>query len=273
MGVVPLLGWRLVRLATWNVNSIRSRAPQLQRWLVERQIDVALLQETKCGDGDFPFAALEDLGYEVAHHGVDHWNGVAIVSRVGLDEVARGFTADLEAPFDEPRVIAATCQGVRCWSVYVPNGRAVDDPHFAFKLAWLGYLRDELERVDATSTPALVAGDFNIGRADLDFYDPKRWKNRKHATPEERAALDEVIDVGLADLARHCHSDTPEFTWWNYVGTQFAKNKGLRIDLALGSPHVVDRIDDVWVDRVARDPLRVAPAKPSDHAPLIVDLV
>ena len=259
-----------MRLATWNVNSVRAREEQLVSWLAERSIDVALLQETKGRDRDFPFAALADLGYEAVHHGENQWNGVAIVSRVGLEDVRAGFAT---APgLDEPRLIAATCGGVRCWSVYVPNGRAIDDPHFAYKLEWMGQLLAELEHADAPAGRSLVAGDFNVGPADIDFYDPKRWRNKKHATPEERMAVEAIIELGFVDLARNRAPGEPEFTWWNYVGTQFAKNKGLRIDLALASPSLDADVSAVWVDRDARDPELVAPAKPSDHAPLIVEL-
>lgn len=263
-----------VLFATWNVNSVRSRTDQLLSWLVDRQIDVALIQETKCTDKDFPFGALAAAGYESAHHGMNHWNGVAIISRVGLANVVRGFeSAGPDASdFDEPRLVAADCGGVRCWSVYVPNGRAVDDPHFAYKLRWLDQLRVELDTAGAADKMSLVAGDFNVGVADLDFYDAKRWKNKKHATAEERAALAGVLDVGLADLARRMHPDDPMFTWWNYVGTQFYKDKGLRIDLALASARLAATVESIWVDRPARDPELVAPAKPSDHAPLVIEI-
>ena len=259
-----------MRIATWNVNSLRARNDQVLRWIDERDIDVALLQETKCTDEAFPIDELHEMGYEAAHHGVNHWNGVAIISRVGLDDVQAGFATN--AQFDEPRMLAATCGRVRCWSVYVPNGRAIGDPHFGYKLKWLEALAAELHLTGAVESAALVAGDFNVGLADLDFYDAKRWKDKKHATTEERDAVHLTTDLGFVDLARHRYPDDPMFTWWNYVGTQFAKDKGLRIDLALASPAVVDRLDDIWVDRHTRDPLVVHPEKPSDHAPLIIDL-
>ena len=259
-----------MRIASWNVNSLRARSEQVLQWLVDRRIDVALLQETKCTDDAFPFHELSELGYDAAHHGTNHWNGVAVISRVGLDDVSRGFQTATE--FDEPRLITASCGGVRCSSVYVPNGRAVDDPQFGYKLKWLDQLAAELRQLQSADTAALVAGDFNVGMADLDFYDAKRWSNKKHATAEERAGVQGILDLGFTDLARAQHPNMPEFTWWNYVGTQFAKNKGLRIDLALGTGALAARVDDVWVDRHARDPLVLHPAKPSDHAPLIVDV-
>jgi len=250
---------------------MRARSAQVFDWLVERSVDVALLQETKCTDPAFPFEHLAELGYQAAHYGVDHWNGVAIISRVGIVEVRRGFATAAE--FEEPRCIAATCGGVRCWSVYVPNGRSLDDPQFGHKLKWLGQLATELHAVDAAGDLSIVAGDFNVGLSDQDFYDAKRWADKKHATSEERQALQATLDLGFIDLARQQHVDTPQFTWWNYVGTQFGKDKGLRIDLALGSPRLATQVDDVWVDRRARDPLVLEPAKPSDHAPVVVDLV
>jgi len=260
-----------MRIATWNVNSLRAREPQLLSWLVDREVDIALLQETKCTDAHFPFDALAAMGYEAAHHGANQWNGVAIISRVGLAEVRMGLGDHLPEPFDEPRIVSALCGGVRCWSVYVPNGRSLDDPHFQYKLQWLDELRHTLVAARTAGERALVAGDFNVGRHDIDFYDPKRWRNRKHATPEERAALEAVIDVGLTDIARARHPDEPMFTWWNYVRTQFARDRGLRIDLALASAELAALVTSVWVDREARDPEILAPAKPSDHAPLVLD--
>lgn len=262
-----------MRIASWNVNSMRARAEQLLDWLVDREIDVALLQETKCTDGDFPFDALHKIGYAAAHHGKNHWNGVAILSRCGLTDVTRGFvTGGAPSLSSEPRLIAAKCGDVRCWSVYVPNGRAVDDPHFDYKLRWLDQLARELEALTMPQAISLVAGDFNVGLADLDFYDAKRWVNKKHATPQERECVGRILDLGLRDLVRHRHPEEPMFTWWNYVGTQFAKNKGLRIDLALGSERFADMVEGAWVDREARDPQLLAPAKPSDHAPVIIDV-
>jgi len=256
-----------VRIATWNINSIRTRVDQTLTWAVANDVDVLLLQETKCGDTDFPFEAFTAAGYDVAHHGVDHWNGVAIASRVGLNDVAPGFRGPQAPPFDEPRLLAATCGDVRVWSVYVPNGRELGDPHYLYKLVWLERLRAELDRADAPSARSLVAGDFNVAPADLDIYDPKRWRRRTHASPAERAGIAALVDLGLVDIARTHHPDTPEFTWWNYRPGQFEKDAGLRIDLALGSPAVVDATTQVWVDRSAR-----AHERPSDHAPLVIDL-
>lgn len=259
-----------MRLVTWNVNSIRVRHGDLLDWLARHEPDVVLLQETKCTDATFDDVArpdLEHLGYEVAHWGVDHYNGVAIASRVGLDAVQRGFADSPEAPFDEARLISATCAGVRCWSVYVPNGRKRGDPHWHFKLGWLARLRDAVAPDVASGVATIVAGDVNVQRGDIDVYDPRRWRNRNHATPEERAAIAGVLDTGLRDVMRERHPEPGVYTWWSYVPGQFTKNKGMRIDLVLCSPDVADRVTDVGIDLDER-------AKPvtSDHAPVVVDL-
>ena len=256
-----------LRVATWNINSIRARVGQVVDWLGEHDADVLLLQETKCGDADFPFAAFTAAGYDVAHHGVDHWNGVAIVSRVGIEQVAAGFTGPQEAPFDEPRVLAATCRGVRCWSVYVPNGRELWDPHYAFKLVWLERLRHELLTADATAGPSIVAGDFNVAPTDADIYMPSRWRRRTHASEPERAGIRALVDIGLRDVTREHLPHPGVYTWWNYQAGQFEKDHGLRIDLALCSDAAADRAVGVWIDRAARGSER-----PSDHAPLVIDL-
>ena len=200
-----------MRIATWNINSIRTRVDQVVAWSTDRAADVVLLQETKCGDDDFPFDAFTEAGYDVVHYGVDHWNGVAIASRVGIDDVQRGFSGSVSAPFDEPRLIAATCGGIRCWSVYVPNGRALDDPHYLFKLVWLERLRGELQQHRAAEGRSIVAGDVNVAPADRDVYDPTRWRRRTHASPPERDAVRRLLELGLIDLARDHHPDTPEF--------------------------------------------------------------
>lgn len=257
-----------MRVATWNVNSIRARAPHVVEWAVHNDVDVALLQETKCTDADFPFAAFSAAGYDVAHHGVDHWNGVAIASRVGLSEVDRGFAGRQRPPFDEARMIAATCRGVRLWSLYVPNGRELDDPHYRFKLVWLERLRAELAAADATAGASIVAGDFNVAPTDLDIYDPTRWRRRTHASPEERSGIQHLVDLGLRDVTREHHPGPDVYTWWSYRPGQFEQNRGLRIDYALCSPSVADRVRSVTIDHDAR-----ASERPSDHAPVVLELV
>lgn len=256
-----------MRVASWNINSIRTRVDQVVTWAVDRDVDVLLLQETKCGDADFPWAAFDDGGYAVAHHGIDHWNGVAIASRVGIERVRRGFSGPQRPPFDEARLIAATCGGVRTWSLYVPNGRALDDPHYRFKLVWLERLRHELIAARAAKGESIIAGDFNVAPTDLDIYDPSRWRRKTHASAEERAGIEHLVDLGLRDVTRE-HLPGPDvYTWWSYRPGQFERNRGLRIDLAMCSPATADRVRALEIDRAAR-----AHERPSDHAPVVLDL-
>jgi exodeoxyribonuclease-3 len=262
-----------VRIISWNVNSIRSRHERTTALLARHNPDVVLLQETKCTDNTFePIAKpWRELGYEVAHHGVDHWNGVAILSRCGLDDVSIGFPGTNREPYDEARLISATCGGIRLHNIYVPNGRELDNPHYLFKLVWLERLRTVID----PSRPTLLAGDFNVAPADIDIYDPKRFRRTTHASPPERAAIEALLDCGLVDVARSKAPDTEGiYTFWNYRPGQFERNRGLRIDLALATADVVPRIDAITVDTAERAPLAdgAAGEKPSDHAPLILTL-
>jgi exodeoxyribonuclease-3 len=259
-----------LRIVTWNVNSIRARQPRVLDWLALHRPDVALLQETKCTDALFAAAGFageyEALGYSVAHHGHDHWNGVAVLSRVGLDDVRRGFPGTNRPPYDEARVISAVCAGVRMWSLYAPNGRTLDDPHYLFKLVWFERLRAAVAAA-GVAVPHVVAGDFNVAPTDDDIYDPVRWRRLTHASPPERAAVASIVDLGLRDVTREAHAGPGPYTWWSYRPGQLERNRGLRIDLALCSPSIADRVERVWVDRDER-----AGAIASDHAPLVVDL-
>lgn len=259
-----------LRIVTWNVNSIRARQPRVLDWLARHRPDVALLQETKCTDAQFAAAGFTDqyetLGYAVAHHGHDHWNGVAVLSRVGLDDVRRGFPGVNRPPYDEARVISAVCAGVRVWSLYAPNGRTLDDPHYLFKLVWFERLRAAIAAA-GVSVPHVVAGDFNVAPTDDDIYDPVRWRRLTHASPPERAAVAAIADLGLRDVTRELHPEPGLHTWWSYRPGQLERNRGLRIDLALCSPSIADRVEQVWVDRDER-----AGAIASDHAPLVVDI-
>ncbi|MDO8362702.1 MAG: exodeoxyribonuclease III [Actinomycetota bacterium] len=259
-----------MRIVTWNVNSVRVRQPRVLAWLRRHQPDVALLQETKCTDGLFAqpefTGEYEALGYQVAHHGHDHWNGVAVLSRVGLAEVQRGFPGVNRRPFDEARVIAATCGGLRLWSVYAPNGRTLADPHYLYKLVWFERLRAAVVP-SVASAPTMVAGDFNVAPTDLDIYDPVRWRRRTHASPAERAGIAALCDTGLHDVTRDHLAEAGVYTWWSYRPGQFQLNRGLRIDLALCTPDLAARTRGVWVDTEER-----AGSPASDHAPLVVDL-
>jgi exodeoxyribonuclease III len=255
-----------VRLATWNVNSVQARLPRLLGWLDEVRPDVLCVQETKVADSGFPAAEVGELGYQAALYGTGRWNGVAILSRAGLDDVRRGFTAEPGFPDPEARAISATCAGCRVWSVYVPNGRALDSPHLAYKLNWLAALRDAL-RTDLAGHPQLVVcGDFNIAPTDADVWDPAAFVGSTHVTPQERAALADVEAVGFTDLPARALKGQP-FTYWDYRAGMFHKGMGMRIDLVLASARVAAAVRDAYIDREARKG-----KGPSDHAPVVVDL-
>lgn len=256
-----------MRIVSWNVNSIRARRDRVTAWIERHSPDVVLLQETKCTDEVFfssdGLGACADMGYEIAHFGRDHWNGVCILSRVGLVDVDHGFPGPNRPPFDEARLLSATCGGVRVHSLYAPNGRELDDPHYLFKLVWFERLRAAIDPDVST----VVAGDFNVAPTDLDIYDPVRWRRRTHASPPEREAVQALLELGLCDVTR-LHLPGPDvYTWWSYRPGQFEKNRGLRIDLALCSADVADRVDRVTIDTEERGGER-----PADHAPLVLDL-
>ena len=247
-----------MRIATWNVNSVGARLPRLLDWLATRQPDVAALQETKCSDATFPRAEIEAAGYEVMHVGDGRWNGVAILSRVGLVPVATALPG-----MTEPRYAVAECGGLRVTSVYVPNGRAVDDPQYPYKLEWFAALRASLEAVPATA-PQVVMGDFNVARTDADVWDPALFAHSTHVTPAERSAMDALVAYGLTDVvARPGKNDRP-YTYWDYRAGRFHSDQGMRIDYVLASAPV--RVDDAYVDREARKG-----KLPSDHAPIVVN--
>jgi exodeoxyribonuclease-3 len=256
-----------VRLATWNVNSIRQRVPRLLPWLDERKPDVVCLQETKLADEPFAEllgAELEGRGYAVATHGESAWNGVAILSRVGLDDVVPGLPGGPGFPHQEARALSATCGGVRVVSVYVPNGRVPDSDHYAYKLAWLARLR---EVVAEAGDAAVVCGDMNIAPTDEDVFDPDAYVGQTHVTPPEREALAALKGVGLHDVVRDRWPGKRVFTYWDYRAGMFHQDLGMRIDLVLATSAVSDRVKAAWVDRQARKG-----KGPSDHAPVIVDL-
>jgi exodeoxyribonuclease III len=256
-----------VRVATWNVNSVRQRLPRLLPWLDERKPDVVCLQETKLADDAFEQLLGGELtarGYEIALHGEVQWNGVAILSRQGLEDVARGIPGVPGFPHPEARAVSATCGGIRVHSVYVPNGREPDSEHYRYKLAWLAALR---EMVAADADSAMVCGDMNIAPADADVYDPAAYVGHTHVTPPERAALAELEGTGLHDVVRDRWPSERVFTYWDYRAGMFHQDLGMRIDLVLASTPVAARVKAAWVDRQARKG-----KGPSDHAPVIVDL-
>jgi exodeoxyribonuclease III len=256
-----------VRVATWNVNSIKQRVPRLLPWLDQRQPDVLCLQETKLADEPFDQLLGDEFasrGYAFARHGEVQWNGVAILSRMGLEDVAIGVgdTPGFSRP--EARAVAATCGGIRVYSVYVPNGRVPDSEHYHYKLAWLAALG---EIVGTHPEGAMVCGDMNIAPADIDVFDPAAYVGQTHVTPPERAALAELQALGLRDVVRDRWPSERVFTYWDYRAGMFHQDLGMRIDLVLASATVAGRVRAAWVDRQARKG-----TKPSDHAPVIVDL-
>ncbi|MHB8488564.1 MAG: exodeoxyribonuclease III [Candidatus Dormibacteria bacterium] len=255
-----------MRLATWNVNSVVARLPRLIEWLGSSSPDVLCLQETKIADDAFPRDGVEALGYEVALHGEGRWNGVAIISRVGLVDVVRGFDGEPGFPGLEARALRATCGGLRVWSVYVPNGRALDSDHYPYKLNWLGALRRALLTEKATSPPQVVCGDFNIAPGDEDVWDPAAFVGSTHVSAPEREALAALLGLGLDDVLPRALKGRP-FTYWDYRAGNFHKGLGMRIDLVLLDHGVMPAITDAYIDRDARKG-----TLPSDHAPLVVDL-
>ncbi len=259
-----------VRLATWNVNSAKARQFRLIDWLDRAHPDIAFLQETKLGEADFDALFADDLfrrDYRYAHVGQGRWNGVAILSRVGLEDVSAGLGPAAGPLAEEARCVGATCGGLRVWSVYVPNGRTIDDPMYEAKLTWLEALAAEVAAA-APKGPVVVAGDFNIAPTDVDVWDPSVFVGATHVTEPERAALDRLKAIGLRDLVRErWPADVPVFSYWDYRAGAFHQDLGMRIDLLLGSPAVAERLKAAYTDRLARKG-----KDPSDHAPVIVDL-
>jgi exodeoxyribonuclease-3 len=256
-----------MRIATWNVNSVKQRVPRLLPWLDDRQPEVACLQETKLTDAAFMDLLADELGkrgYEVALHGEATWNGVAILSRIGLDDVVTGLPEEPGFPHPEARAVSATCDGIRVFSVYVPNGRVPDSDHYRYKLAWLAALR----AVVATGPEkTVVCGDMNIAPTDADVFNPEAYEGHTHVTPAERAALAELTKLGLHDVVRDRWPEERVFSYWDYRAGMFHQDLGMRIDLILAGQRVAERVRAAWIDRQARKG-----SGPSDHAPVIVDL-
>jgi exodeoxyribonuclease III len=256
-----------VRIATWNVNSVKQRVPRLLPWLDERRPDVVCLQETKLADEAFAELLGEELaerGYAFAAHGEPTWNGVAILSRSGLEDVVKGIDGAPGFPHPEARAVFATCGGIRVVSVYVPNGRVPDSEHYHYKLAWLAALRDA---VAAGPAATVVCGDVNIAPTDDDVFDPAAYIGHTHVTPAERAALAELNALGLRDVVRDRWPHERVFTYWDYRAGMFHQDLGMRIDLILAGAPVAERVRAAWVDRQARKG-----RGPSDHAPAVIDL-
>ena len=271
-----------MRLATWNVNSVKARLPRLLEWLAETEPDIVCLQETKVATALFPAAEVGELGYQTAAHGDGRWNGVALLSRVGLEDVTLGFPGEPAyegepgelALIDEPglrrpeaRAIGANCGGIRVWSLYAPNGRTPESAHYAYKLDWFAALRTALAAELARQPQLAACGDFNVAPTDDDVWDPAVFVGSTHVTPPERQALADLRALGLRDVVPTPMKGPHPFTYWDYRAGMFAKNNGMRIDLVYATEAVAGRVRAAYVDREARKG-----KGPSDHAPVVVDL-
>lgn len=255
-----------MRFVTWNVNSVVARLPRLLDWLEQTTPDAVCLQETKCAAAAFPAEEVGRLGYEVAAHGDGRWNGVAILSRVGLSVVVRGLPGEPGFPEPESRAVAATCGPMRLWSVYVPNGREPGHEHYEYKLAWLRTLRETVSGDAAGEQPFAVCGDFNVAPTDEDVWDPAAFVTSTHVTPPERQALADLRAEGLRDVVPRPGKGDRPYTYWDYRAGAFHKNLGMRIDLVYANDALAGEVADAWVDREARKG-----KGPSDHAPVVVD--
>ena len=255
-----------MRIATWNVNSLKVRMPRVEEWLQYARPDVLCLQETKLADTAFPALAFAALGYESVHHGDGRWNGVAILSRMGVDDVVSGFCTGVEADQDT-RLISARCGELRVSSVYVPNGRSLDSEQYQYKLSWFDRLRHHLESTCDPDEPVAVCGDFNVAPEDRDVWDPGRFVGSTHVSGPERQALARLEDWGLQDAFRIRHQEDRLFTYWDYRAGDFHNHRGMRIDLILMTKPLAERVSYALIDRSARKG-----KLPSDHAPLLVDV-
>jgi exodeoxyribonuclease-3 len=258
-----------MRIATWNVNSLKARLPRVEEFLGYADVDVLCLQETKLADKSFPALTFNAHGYDTVHYGQGQWNGVAILSRVGIEAPSHGFRDPHVDPYEgDARILGATCGDVRVISVYVPNGREVGTEFYERKLHWLGVLYDWIASEYKPSDPLIMCGDFNVAPADRDVWDPKAFVGATHVTEPERKAVEHLGEWGLADLFRKLWPDQDRlYTYWDYRAGDFHQHRGMRIDLALGTQPVADRVTWAAVDRNARKG-----TGPSDHAPLIIDL-
>ena len=257
----------MVRIATWNVNSLKARLPRVEEWIEYAAPDVLCLQETKLADKAWPSLTFQALGYDSVHHGQGQWNGVAILSRVGIDDVASGF-GNLDDPYaGDARLIAATCGGVRVVSVYVPNGREVASEHYGRKLEWLAQLRTWLDQTASPADDVAVLGDFNVAPEDRDVWSIKAFAGSTHVTGPERAAVQQLRDWGMVDAFRARYDQDRLYTYWDYRRGDFHQHRGMRIDLVLVTAPLASRLEFALVDRNARKG-----QQPSDHAPLFIDV-
>ncbi len=258
-----------MKYVTWNVNSLNARLPFVLEWVRVNAPDVLCLQETKLKDDGFPVGPFGELGYFCEHLGQGRWNGVAILSKAPIENVSKGAVLEEFEHLHEARHISGTTLGVRVHSVYVPNGRSRQDPHFIYKLKWLRDLKELLAVELHELSDVVVAGDFNIAPQDEDVWDPIALEGSTHVSAEERGLLSEITDLGLVDVHRLLNPDKVEFSWWDYRNGAFHKGEGMRIDLALFSSGLAKTVKRVYVDRDARKVSSVG--KPSDHAPLVIE--
>ena len=257
-----------MRIATWNVNSLKARLPRVEEWLQYAEPDVLCLQETKLSDDAFPQLTFSALGYDAVHHGQGRWNGVAILSKVGIADVTSGFEEGTVDPYEgDARILAATCGGLRVVSIYVPNGREVGTEFYERKLVWFERLREWIATTASPSDPLAVMGDFNVAPEDRDLWSVKAFEGSTHVTAQERAAVAALEDWGLVDAFRTVYDDSGLFSYWDYRRGDFHQHRGMRIDLVLVTKPVAERVRWAIVDRNARKG-----QQPSDHAPVVVDL-
>ena len=252
-------------IATWNVNSLKARLPRVQQWILENKPDILCIQETKMKDAVFPSLVFHEMGYESAHFGQGQWNGVAILSKVGLDNVINNFAVG--EPDGEARIISAECGGITVVCVYVPNGRELEHDHYQYKLRWMKQLKQHVVKIAKPTGDVIVTGDFNIAPDDIDVWDPEALVGSTHVSAPEREVLNELCAWGLTDIYRDQHPEPKLFSWWDYRDGGFHKNHGMRIDLLLVSESVAKRTKMTVVDRNARKG-----EKPSDHAPVVMEL-
>ncbi|MFT4246070.1 MAG: exodeoxyribonuclease III [Micrococcaceae bacterium] len=256
-----------MRISSWNVNSVRARADRIANFLERSDVDVLCIQETKAKDEQFPWELFERLEYEVVHFGLNQWNGVAIASRVGLEDVERSFPNQPDfKDIVEARAIGATCGGVRIWSLYVPNGRALDDPHYPYKLEWLATLEDNMKTGLKANPEAkiVLAGDWNIAPTDIDVWDMEVFEGHTHVSDKERQAFQNFLDLGFTDSGRTFYGEPGKYTYWDYKALSFPKKKGMRIDFMLTSKAL--KVKEAWIDREERKGKGA-----SDHAPILLD--
>jgi exodeoxyribonuclease-3 len=259
-----------MRLATWNVNSLKARLDRVLAWASAKQPDIFCMQETKLADEMVPLLAFRELGYDVAHHGMGQWNGVGIASRIGLDDIQVGLPTDDGWADDGGRFVSAVCGGIRIVSIYVPNGRVVGSEFYEQKLEWLDRLNEWLIRAANPKEPMAICGDYNVAPEDADVWDPVAVHGGTHVSPQERAAVAQMREWGLVDVIRRFHPEEGFFTWWDYRAGNFHKNFGMRIDHVYATTPFAQHVTAVERDRDARKP-STYPGIPSDHAPLIVD--